>query len=177
MRTAGIVRWPGRTKAGRVSNEIVSILDFYASFAHVAGAADRMPADRAMDSIEMSEFLFGDGEASGRDHTMIFYKDALLSIKWRNFKVHFSLREPARGTVEVPGQSAVAGHKTELDYPYVFDVENDPKELWDIGFMNGWANREIARIRLDYAKSVARYPNIAPGGDRPGQAPPAETPG
>ena len=68
----------------------------------------------------------------------------------------------------VPGQGEVHGFKKELNYPWLFNVDNDPKELWDIGSSNGWANRAFAAIQRDYAASVARFPNIKPGAERPG---------
>ena len=40
LRVPAIIRWPGHTQPGRVSNEIVSILDFYSTFANIAGGAD-----------------------------------------------------------------------------------------------------------------------------------------
>jgi hypothetical protein len=151
-----------------VSNEIVSILDFYRTFARAADAADRVPTDRPIDSLDQTAFLFENQEKSAREHLMIFYRDDLLAIKWRNFKMHFSLREPARGPAVVPGQSEVHGVKTELTYPWMFNVDNDPKELWDIGSSNGWANRAFAKIKLDYDKSIAKFPNLAPGAEAPG---------
>jgi arylsulfatase len=168
IRTPGIVRWPGRAEAGRVSNEIVSILDFYRTFAVAAGAAGRVPTDRAIDSIDLTDFLFGNRDKSPRDHVMFFYRDDLMAIKWRNFKMHLSVRDPATGPVVVPGQGEVHGFKKELNYPWLFNVDNDPKELWDIGSSNGWANRAFAAIQRDYAASVARFPNIKPGAERPG---------
>ena len=168
IRTAGIVRWPGRTQPGRVSNEIVSILDFYRTLAIAAGAANRIPTDRAIDSLDLTDFLFGGAEKSPRDHLMIFYRDDLMAIKWRNYKMHFSVREPASGPVVVPGQGVVHGVKTELNYPWLFNVDNDPKELWDIGSSNGWANRAFAAIQRDYTASLARFPNIKTGAERPG---------
>jgi arylsulfatase len=168
IRTAGIVRWPGRTQAGRVSNEIVSILDFYRTLAIAAGAANRIPTDRAIDSMDLTNFLFGNAEKSPRDHVLFFYRDDLMAIKWRNYKMHLLVRDPATGPVVVPGQGEVHGFKKELNYPWLFNVDNDPKELWDIGSSNGWVNRAFAAIQRDYAASLARFPNIKPGAERPG---------
>jgi arylsulfatase A-like enzyme len=72
IRLPCIVRWPGYTKPGRVSNEIVSILDFYQTFADVAGASAKTPTDRMIDSIDQTEFMFGDKEKSHRESVMFF---------------------------------------------------------------------------------------------------------
>lgn len=168
IRTPCIMRWPGRIRAGRVSNEIVSLLDFYRTLAGVAGATDRIPADRAMDSVDLSAFLFNDQEKSGRDHVMWFYRDELLAIKWRNFKMHFTLREPATGPAVVPGQNVTGGVRTEVNYPWLFNIDNDPKELWNVASANPWVRGgPMARIRREYEASVAEFPNIVAGVDEP----------
>ena len=43
---AAFVRWPGHVEEGRVSNELVSILDMYRTFARVADASHLVPTDR-----------------------------------------------------------------------------------------------------------------------------------
>lgn len=167
VRTAAMVRWPGHTKPGRVSNEIVSLLDFYRTLANVAGAGKRVPNDRAIDSLDLSGFLFENHEKSPREHVMLFYRDDLLAMKWRNFKLHLSLRNPAKGPAVVAGDGVVHGVKTELNYPWLFNIDNDPKELWDIGSSNGWVNRAFGTIRRDYLQSVAKFANVRPGANGP----------
>ncbi len=168
IRTPCIVRWPGQIEPGRESNEIVSLLDFYRTFANIAGAGERVPTDRAIDSLDMTDFLFRNKESSGREHVMYFYRDDLLAIKWRGFKMHFTLRLPASGAVVFPGQNVALGVETEVIYPWTFNIESDPKELWNVGNMSGWLRGgPIARIRREYEESVTRFPNIKPGAERP----------
>lgn len=173
IRTACIVRWPGHTTPGRVSNGMVSIQDFYRTFASVAGASARAPTDRFVDSIDQGDFLFGAKPTSNREHLMIFHANRLLAVKWKNFKIHFAVREPARGQVVASGQVVTNSYLEELPSPWVFDLENDPKELWNIYTTNIWVRRPVARIQRDYEESVMRYPNVPTGGDgpaRPGAA-------
>ncbi|MBS0333898.1 MAG: arylsulfatase [Proteobacteria bacterium] len=167
VRVPCVIRWPGRAQPGRVSNQIVSLLDFYRTFAAVAGAAERAPTDRAIDSIDQSGFLFGDQPASNRDHIMIFHDSKLLAIKWHNFKMHFEVRDAPRGPVVTTGQSTTTAFDNLLPEPWVFDIENDPKEMWNISTTNVWVRRPIAKIRRAYAESVAKFPNLRPGGERP----------
>src|SRR5471030_1067333 len=47
LRTPFIIRWPGKVPAGRVSNEIVHIVDMFPTLARVGGA--EVPNDRAID--------------------------------------------------------------------------------------------------------------------------------
>lgn len=171
IRTPGIIRWPGQVRPGRVSNEIVSILDFYRTFARIAGAAERVPTDRAIDSLDQTDFLLGRQEQSSREHVMFFYERDLLAVKWRNYKVHMVVREPTRGDVRVPGQSSITGYSTTPTFPWVFDVTNDPKELWNVGPSSTWLGRTFARINGAYARSVMQFPNLEPGADGPKPVP------
>lgn len=170
VRVPCVVRWPGHTKPGRVSNQIVSLLDFYRTFAKVAGAEDRVPTDRAIDSADQSGFLFGDQPTSNREHIMIFHGGRLLAIKWRNFKMHFEVREEPRGPVVATGQVTTTAYAEVLPDPWTFDIENDPKELWNIGTTNIWVRRPVSKIQRAYADSVAKFPNVRPGAEGPERA-------
>jgi len=163
IRVPAIIRWPGHTQPGRVSNEIVSILDFYSTFAAIAGGADRVPSDRPMDSIDQSDFLFGKQEKSNREHLMIFHGQDLLAVKWRNYKIHFQVRTPSVGAVVQAGQGVVTSTHDRLGIPYVFDLQNDPKELWNINAANNWLSPLLAPILRDYAISTRKFPNLKPG--------------
>ena len=167
VRVPGIIRWPGRIEAGRVSNEIVSVLDFYRTFARLAGAGERVPTDRVIDSIDQTDFLLGRKETSDREHVMFFYENDLLAIQWRTYQVHMLARETSRGDVRVAGQSMLTSTVVTPSYPWVFNVSNDPKELWNIAPSSVWLGRVIGQINVAYAKSIAQHPNIKPGADAP----------
>ena len=170
IRVPAIIRWPGHTEAGRVSNEIVSILDFYRTFAKVAGAADKVPTDRPIDSIDQSAFLFGAQEKSNRESVLIFHGHSLLALKWRNYKIHFEVKVPSTGPVVQAGQGVVTAVHQKLSLPYVFDLENDPKELWNINAANNWLSPIGAKILRDYALSVQEHPNLKPGARDPSES-------
>lgn len=171
IRVPAIIRWPGHTQPGRVSNEIVSILDFYNTFAEVAGASDRVPTDRPVDSIDQSEFFFAGQKSSNREYVMIFHGKSLLAIKWRNYKTHFEVNMPASGGPLVSaGQGVLTGFHQKLSVPHVFDVENDPKELWNINGANNWLSPVVGGIIKEYAVSTTKHPNLKPGAKGPGKS-------
>jgi arylsulfatase A-like enzyme len=169
IRTPCIVRWAGHTQPGRVSNEIVSLLDFYRTFAGLAGASAKVPTDRPIDSIDQTDFLFGAKPKSNRESVLYFYGDDLLAVKWRNFKVHYVLRNHAEGGAnQTTGQDVVNGVVERPTYPRVFDIENDPKEMWNISYMSGgWVARGVGAAQAAYTQSVAKFPNLKPGEDGP----------
>ena len=69
-RTPCIFRWPGQIPAGRVSDEIVGVVDMLPTFAHLAGAT--VPTDRAIDGLNLWPFLHGDRPTSPRQ-TQVYY--------------------------------------------------------------------------------------------------------
>jgi arylsulfatase A-like enzyme len=52
-----IMRWPGVVPAGRVSNEMVHIVDLFTTLARLGGA--EIPADWAIDGVDQTAFLLG----------------------------------------------------------------------------------------------------------------------
>ena len=90
IRTPAMVRWPGHIPAGVVTDEIIATYDWYSTLATLVGEGDRVPCDRPIDGIDMSGFLLGEAETSGRDHFVYMGTDGeLISAKWKTFKVHF----------------------------------------------------------------------------------------
>jgi hypothetical protein len=79
------------------------------------------------------------------------------------------VREAPRGAVVASGQVATTSFLEELPSPWVFDLENDPKELWNIYTTNIWLRRPITRIQNAYDASVVRFPNVPSGGDGPAE--------
>ena len=147
-----------------------AILDFYATFAHLVGVENGIPRDRAIDSIDQSDLFLGAQSRSRREHVMFFYDSALLAVKWRNYKVHLQVRNPAEGTVRVAGQGVTNGYVMKLNYPWIFNLENDPKELWNMSGTSEWLGQPVTRIQTQYYRSVARFPNLKPGQDKPAAA-------
>jgi arylsulfatase A-like enzyme len=142
MRTPAIVRWPGRVKAGTVTDEIFSAVDWFPTLASLAGESRRVPTDRPIDGIDASKFMLGQSATTGRDHVIYYGSDAaVMSVKWRTMKIVFRYTESASGPIVKP------------QWPLIFDLIDDPNEEWDL----------MAK-RLDaLQQSAARYPHIKPG--------------
>jgi arylsulfatase A-like enzyme len=154
VRAPCILRWPGVIEPGRVSDDIVSIMDFYATFAALAGGT--VPTDRATESLDQEAFLRGTAP-SARDHVICFIGDTLAAVKWKQSKMHY---------IEYGN---VPSHRTnaELGIPRLFNVAADPKELWDIMEPNTWTAQPMARLLRDYRAGVIQYPHVPTGGDGP----------
>ncbi len=75
LRAPFIVRWPGKIPAGRVSNEIVHIVDMFPTLARVGGA--EVPKDRPIDGVDQLDFFLGKQEKSNRDGFPVYVADRL----------------------------------------------------------------------------------------------------
>jgi hypothetical protein len=122
IRTPCIVRWPGKIPAGRASNQIVAIVDYFPTLARIAGG--KVPADRPIDGVDQLDFLMGRQGESSRDHVLLFLGQKLMAIKWRHYKIHIDgldrvdgvirrLVVPARLQSRIGSEGALQHHLAE----------------------------------------------------------------
>jgi arylsulfatase len=154
-RTVGMLRWPGKIAAGKVTDEIFSDLDWFPTLAHLAGEGRRIPEDRPYDGVNQADFLLGKQEKSNREHIVTYVGDRVFSVKWRSLKVHFFTAESTFSPI------------MEHTFPQVYDIKNDPdekSELWrSEGYAHLWVMKPVMDILTKLNKSMQRYPNIKPG--------------
>ena len=155
MRAPAMVRWPGKVKAGVVTDEILSAVDWLPTLASLVGESGRVPTDRPIDGIDASAFLLGNSPTTGRDHILYFGSDAgLMSVKWRTMKIVFRYSETFSGPIVKP------------QIPLMFDLVDDPgeqREIFRSRMDCGWVLMPVLERVGAFQKSVARYPNIKPG--------------
>ena len=156
IRAPCIIRWPGRIPAGRISNQIVAIVDFFPTLARIAGG--KVPADRPIDGVDQLDFFTGKQEKSNRDHVLLFLGQKLMAVKWRNYKIHLDGLDRVDGVIE------------DWSFPQAFNLASDPKERWNIIWQNTWIGNEIGPYVAAYMASVKKYPNLAAG--QPDNQPP-----
>jgi arylsulfatase A-like enzyme len=149
IRTPCIIRWPGKFAAGRTSNQIVAIVDFFPTLARIAGG--KIPADRPIDGVDQLDFFTGRQEKSSREHVLLFLGQKLMAVKWRNYKLHLD------------GLDRVDGAFEDWSFPRAFNLASDPKERFNIIWQNTWLGDEIAPFAAAYETSARKYPNLAGG--------------
>jgi arylsulfatase A-like enzyme len=155
MRVGAMVRWPGKVPAGVVTEEMLTSVDWYRTFATIAGAADRVPTDRPIDSVDASAFLLGKAPSTGRDHVLFAGPDGeLMSVKYGDIKVIFRYGDGIDKPIVKPM------------FPIVYDLGSDPGEQFnlmyeklDMMFMFAPAFKALG----EYQQSIAKYRNIKPG--------------
>lgn len=153
LRAPFIMRWPGHVPAGRLSNEIVHIVDLYPTLAHAGGA--EVPGDRAVDGVDQMDFLAGRQQNSNREGFPAYVADRLTAIKWRNWKLHLiqqdNMYDPA-----VP-----------LAIPRLYNLLTDLREEHSVTVENTWALPRMMSIAGQLKASFAKYPPIESGAPDP----------
>src|SRR5579863_5778285 len=148
-----IIRWPGKVPAGKVSNELVHLVDTFATLLPAAGA--RVPADRQIDGMDMRSFLLGDAEKSGRDTVLCIQGNRLQAVKWRQWKMHLFQ------------QDEFMSGWTPYNMPHLHNLERDPREVHEVDFPHAWVGHPMAAAVAAFMKTRAIEPPIKLGAPDP----------
>jgi len=157
IRTPAMVRWPGHIPAGVVTEEIIATYDWMPTLAAFVGESDRMPTDRPIDGLDMSAFLLGQADTSGRDHFLYMGSDGEpISAKWKTFKVHFRYTNST---------SWIAPY-IKPQIPMVCDLISDPHETIDLmqsDLTYGWVVGAAMRPLVALVQNARQYRHIQVG--------------
>ena len=115
LRVPFLIRYPKEIPSGKISNEIVHIIDLFPTLAKWSGAS--LPQDRILDGVDQTSFFSGKINKSSRETVLIYVGNELFGVKWRNWKM--LLKEIARN-----GSYAIQN----LAYPSIYNLIIDPKE-------------------------------------------------
>ena len=135
FRVPAMVRWPGHIKAGSVSTEIVSHLDWLPTFLAMAGDPDvnekllkgyqvgKKNFKVHLDGYNLLPYLTGKEENSPRKEFFYFSDDGdLLGLRYDNWKLAFA-QQRVEGTLQIWFEPFV---KTRV--PYLYNLRTDPYE-------------------------------------------------
>jgi len=158
LRTAGMIRWPGKIKPS-VSDEMISVHDFLPTLAGFAGA--EVPQDRPYDGFDQGDWLLGKQVKSNREHLITHMLDRIAAVRWRNFRiylfeVHSSSTNPAmKGYLGTTRETA--------GFPRIYNIYSDPKEMVDIAVSGtAWVLAMSSRLIAEYKATLVEHPNPPP---------------
>jgi arylsulfatase A-like enzyme len=147
FRVPALVRWPGKIKAGAISNEIFSGLDWFPTL--LAAAGDTTITDRLLkgwapdaggtkfkvhlDGYNQLPYLLGQQPKSDRNEFFYFNDDGdLVAMRFGNFKAVFA-EQRAQGNMLI-----WANPFTALRVPKLYNLRMDPYERADITSDQYW---------------------------------------
>jgi arylsulfatase len=138
FRVPEMVRWPGRIRAGVVSNEIIQHHDWLPTLLAAAGQpeiVDKLKAGHTIgertykvhiDGYDLLPYLTGEGDSSPRKGLVYFSDDGdVLALRFDNWKVVF-MEQRAQGTLQIWAEPFVT-----LRVPKLYNLRTDPFERAD----------------------------------------------
>ena len=151
VRIPFVIRWPGRIKAGAVSNEILSLEDMLPTLAAAAGAGDVVQKFKAgtrlggenvkvhLDGYNFLPYLTGQAD-KGPTSEFFYYVDdgSLGAVRFGNYKAHFSIQEHH-------GMDAWLIPQTRMKGPILVNLRTDPFETArdESNYYGDWLNRHM----------------------------------
>jgi len=154
-RVPAAVRWPGKIKAGSVSNEVTHHMDWLPTFMAAAGNPDIKDQllkgnVRAigrkykvhLDGYNMLPFLTGEVEEGPRKEIFYFSDDGdLTALRYGSWKIIFMVQK-SPGTLNVWQEPFVP-----MRVPYIYNLRRDPYERATIT-SNSYYDWMIDRVYL-----------------------------
>ena len=153
LRVPFAVRWPGRIAPGSVSDAIVHEMDLFPTLANLAGG--KVPGDRPIDGIDVSEFLLGKTAESGRDGFVVYMGNDVFGVKWHDWKLHFKEQTGWNGVLR------------EYTMPRVYNLISDPQERDNILFPHTWVPKAALPLLQEHIASLKQHPPIPSGAKDP----------
>jgi arylsulfatase A-like enzyme len=136
FRVPGFVRWPGKIKAGSVSNQLVSHMDWLPTILAAAGEPEikekLLKGHQAgaktfkvhLDGYNQLPYLTGETDKSPREEFFYFSDDGdLLAMRYDNWKLVF-MEQRVQGTCQIWAEPFVT-----LRLPMLFNLRTDPFEF------------------------------------------------
>jgi arylsulfatase A-like enzyme len=140
-----LVRWPGRIKAGSISNEIVQHHDWLPTFLDMAGAPGVVEELKSgyqaigriyrnhIDGTSLLPYLTGKDKESPRKFFFYISDDGdILGMRYHNWKFVF-MEQRCQGTMQIWAEPF-----TRLRIPKIFNLRTDPYEFAEITSNGYW---------------------------------------
>jgi arylsulfatase A-like enzyme len=135
-RTPSMVRWPGKIKAGSVSNEIMSGMDWFPTYLAAAGnpnikenllkgvTENGRSYKVHLDGYNQLPYLTGKEKKGARKELFYFSDDGeLMALRYNDWKVTF-MHQSAQGTLDTWSKPMVT---TRI--PWLYNLRRDPYEF------------------------------------------------
>jgi arylsulfatase len=144
LRTPCMIRWPGHVASDRASNELVHQVDLFTTLLRWVDC--EVPSDREIDGLDQRAFFEGTTDESAREGCLVWVRDRLHGVKWRNFKVMYVR------------QMRYDEEAHQLTTHHVINLTTDPKERehHNHALLHSWITFHTRRLQKDFEDSIKR---------------------
>lgn len=173
FRVPAIAWWPGKVKPGSVNMDMFSHMDWWPTFARLAGAApppkkwkDNSGNPIIFDGIDLSDSLLGKGPGK-REMFAYFNGQTFGGMRVKQYKMLFTAKDTWMGP------------ELLLKFPAVYNLQWDPGEQYDMAFNgaaptrsvttspgrytgqdNGWVGVYINPYLIEFFEDLKTHPNV-----------------
>ena len=156
IRTVGMMKWPGKIRAGTRTNGMISVHDFLPTFANIL--EKELPGGRFYDGVDQTDFILGKQDNSNRNTLISFIGGRIAAVRWNQFRIYPLLVNQTTNNPQVGGY---LGTLTETaGFPQIFNIEADPKERVDITANGaGWIMGPYMQTVASYKETLKEHPN------------------
>jgi arylsulfatase A-like enzyme len=151
LRTPCIARWPGHLAAGKQSNDIMHVTDWFTTLLSMTGLTP--PDDRIIDGKDQTAFLTGEQPNSNRDGFIYWNGARMYGVKWHHFKL------------VMVQQKYMFDPAPPLGFFNIINLIVDPKEREPIEprYMHTWTMAHFTRLLSEFQSSLNREALIPAG--------------
>lgn len=167
-----IVRWPGKVKAGTVSNQLIGHVDMLATIAAVTG--QKLEKSEQGDSVNMLPALVGEPDKSIRDHLVLApFRGTHLSVrkgKWMYIPNQgsggFGGRKPGSHTFAGPPAVSFVGSvnsdiqdgkiRTDAPNAQLYDLQADVNQTRNVYSDHPEVVSEMRKLLARYTRSIGK---------------------
>ncbi len=155
VRVPGIAYWKGTIAPGRESDDVFDLMDLFNTCVRLAGATERIPADRYIDGVDQTSFLLEDQGHGNRECVFFWFKSDLMAVRMREYKSHVKVILPQSTFMHID----MATVQATATAPWLFNLWIDPKEELPVGHrMNAW----LASLGAEMAAHAATFKKYPP---------------
>jgi arylsulfatase len=140
VRVPALFVWPGMIEADRVSDGLLNFSDLLPTALSLAGAPERVPADRFVDGVDQSPFLLAPDGASCRKYHYYWLVDTFSALRVGEYK--WVLSATSDDDTDVHGIGGFTGVTQRYTYPRLFNLYLDPKET------HSYLTRKLAYLEV-----------------------------
>lgn len=146
-----IARWPGKIPAGKVCDELATSMDFFPTFAKLAGI--ELPKDRVIDGKNIWPLLFSEPNAHSPHENFFYYLDtqlqAVRSGNWKLFLVQTKQHHP--DTIFYVGNpKPMTKHFPIREKPELYDLSADPGEKHEVAVEHPDVVQRLKKLGEDF---------------------------
>lgn len=147
MREPSIAWWPGKIKAGAVTQALGTTMDLFPTAMEIAGGT--MPTDKPYDGVSLLPVLT-ERQESVRDVVFYYRGQQLYAIRKGAWKAHF---------ITIEGVYTKQNRVTSFETPLLFNVETDPSERFNVAEKHPDVIEEILKVKEDHESNLIKAPS------------------